>query len=93
MTFEDVIIECCMRKDFVKQYDRLKGSNLSRILLADTRPPIVRMIDEATGYDKELDKKTHEEMGEFIAFIFDTVWLRLVPETTEKPPIDSKTTS
>jgi hypothetical protein len=85
MTFEDVIIECCMRENFVKEYDRLRGSNLSRILLANTRPPIIRMIDEATGFDKELDKKAHDEMGNFITFIFEYVWLPLLPDITENP--------
>ena len=85
MTFEDCVIECCMRPEFIKQYDRLQGSNLARILIPqpDKRSPIERMIDKATGYDKVLtniDEQAHKEMAEFIGFIFEVVWLPLICE-------------
>jgi hypothetical protein len=75
MTFEEVVIECCQRRELIQQFDRLQGSNVSRILLPDTRPPIVRMIDEATGYDKHLDEQAHKDMQLFIAFIFEFIFL------------------
>jgi len=85
MTFEDCVIECCMTKDFVKEYDRLRGSNLAKVLIPqpDKRSPIEKMIDKATGYDKvrtNLDEQVHKEMTEFIGFIFEVVWLPLLPD-------------
>ena len=81
LTFQDCVLECCQNPQLIKEYDRLQGSNLARILCPepDTRSPIVRMIDEATGYDKilktNLDEQAHKEMQEFIGFCFDCVWL------------------
>jgi hypothetical protein len=82
MTFEEVVLECCRTPDLIKAYDRLQGSNLSRVLIPqiDTRPPIVKMIDEATGYDKvrtNIDEQFHKEFQGFISFCFECVWLPL----------------
>lgn len=77
MTFEDCVKECCKNTELVKQFDRLNGTNLSRILIADTRPPIVRMIDESTGYKRFLDDKAHEEMQKFISFCYEFIWCGL----------------
>jgi hypothetical protein len=78
MTFNDCVIECCKQPELIKQYDRLQGSNLSRILLTDTRPAIVKMVDNATGYDKVMEEKSHEDMQGFISFIFEFIWIPLI---------------
>jgi hypothetical protein len=80
VTFEDCVKECCRNSELVKQFDRLRGTNLSRILIADTRAPIIKMIDESTGYDKVLEEKAHKEMSMFIEFCYECVWLRLPEE-------------
>jgi len=79
MTFNDVLLECCQQKELVDQFNRLTGCKvLSNIY--DTRPPIVRMIDESTGYQKILDQKAHEDFTKFLAFVYDCVWIRLPVE-------------
>jgi hypothetical protein len=94
MNFNDCVLECCRTPKFIKEYDRLQGSNLTKVLIPqpDTRPPIVRMIDEATGYDKvrtNLDEQAHKEMQEFIGFIFDCVWIPLLFSVTNGEENDS----
>jgi hypothetical protein len=76
MTFNDCVLECCQHRDLIKQFDRLTGCHVSRVLL-DTRAPIVKMIDEATGYQKVLDEEAHGDMRVFITFIFECIWCRL----------------
>jgi hypothetical protein len=82
MTFQEVVLECCKTPELIKEYDRLQGSNLSRVLIPqpDTRKPIEIMIDEATGYDRvksNIDEEFHKEMLNFINFVYDCVWLPL----------------
>jgi hypothetical protein len=76
MTFEDCVKECFMTPDFVKQFNRLTGCKL----LEDNRTPIDRMIDSATGYDKEIDAQQREYFRRFLSFVFEFVWLRIIPE-------------
>jgi hypothetical protein len=80
MEFKDVVLECAMNKDFVKSFDRLSGTNVWRVVAQDTRKPIEIMIDNATGYDKVLDVKAHEDMQKFFDFVFECVWCRLPKE-------------
>jgi len=67
MTFYDCVIQCAGTPDLVKEFDRLTGHNL-----ADLKPRsgLDRMIDEATGRDKE-------GLEEFLRFVFDCIWTRL----------------
>ena len=74
MTFNDCVLECCKSHELIKGFNRLTKRNV----LTDTRPPIVRMIDASTGYQKELDKKAHEDMQVFMTFIFEVIWMPLV---------------
>ena len=76
---EPVDFECCLKEackygDLVAQFDRLTGRHVTRVLY-DTRPPIVRMVDEATGFQKVLDKEAQQDMRAFIAFVFEYIWL------------------
>lgn len=79
MNFQDCLTECCKHTELIKQFDRLQGTHLMRVF-HDTRPPIVKMIDESTGYQKELDKQAHEDMQKFIGFVFECIWMPLVSE-------------
>ena len=76
MTFNEVVLECSRTPELIKEYDRLQGSNLSRVLIPQSQTPIVRMIDEATGYTN-IDEQFHKEFQGFIRFCFECVWLPL----------------
>jgi hypothetical protein len=77
MNFEECVKECCEHRDLIQQFNRLTGRHvLSNIY--DTRPPIVKMIDESTGYQKELDSKAHDDFQAFIIFIFEYIWLPVI---------------
>lgn len=69
MTFEQVVLEVWGTPELMAEYRRLTGSTLG----ADTRPPIVRLIDDATGRD-------HWEANwqPFFEFVRDCVWLPLI---------------
>ena len=69
MNFQEVVIECIRTPGFVNAFNRLTGSKLG----IDTRTPIEKMIDEATGY---IDPQT-EDLRKFVAFVFEVIWLRL----------------
>ena len=79
MTFEECLRECLMNQELVKEFDRLQGTHLMS-LVRDTRAPIVRMIDKATGYQEVLDRQHHEDMQKFITFAYEYIWSRLAIE-------------
>jgi hypothetical protein len=79
MSFLDVVKTCATKKEFVKGFNRLNRSHL----FEDNRPPIVRMVDEATGFDKVRDQENSKAMQEFILFVYDAVWLRLPEDCFE----------
>ena len=79
ITFNDALLESCRTPELVKQFDRLVGTNVMGVLY-DKRSPIVRMIDDTTGYQKVLDQKAHEDMHQFISFVFEEIFLRLPRE-------------
>jgi hypothetical protein len=72
MNFQDCLKECCLNRDLVGEFNRLSGTNLTFI---DTRAPITKMIDEATGYQKVLDERQHQDMQKFISFCFEFIWI------------------
>ena len=49
-------------------------------VLCDSRPPIVKMVDDATGYQKVIDDLAHKEMQAFISFVFEVIWIPLLEE-------------
>jgi hypothetical protein len=65
-TFEDAVMECFTNKQFLVEYDRLIGTNLSKRL-----SPIEKAIDEAT-------KMRDVEMLGFIKFVDDFIWTLLL---------------
>jgi hypothetical protein len=77
MIFQDCLIECCHNQELIKQFNRLAGTN---VLAIDTRPPVVKMIDEATGYQKVLDEKATEDLKAFTVFVFECVWMPLIEQ-------------
>ena len=74
MTFLEVLKECLYNKELVFQFNRLTGCKLG----VDDRDDIDKLIDEATGYQEELDQEQMYYMDLFVGFVWDCVWLRLV---------------
>ena len=73
MTFEDVVMECWRNKDLMREYRRLHNSKIG----LDTRTPIERMVDEATGH---IPGPSTEEAFAFFDFVREFVWDRLPDE-------------
>lgn len=86
MDFMGVVAKCAMNDEFVKGFNRLCNCNLS---FKDTRPPIIRMIDEATGYPYPF-KIDNQELMKFAAFVWDTVWTRLPEDCFEYEIVEEK---
>lgn len=57
--------------DFVREYDRIRGTALSRL---GSRSGIEAAIDDATG-------RTEFEVKQFMADVADVIWHRLSPQT------------
>ena len=66
MTFRECLRECAANRDLLREFDRLKGTNLCEV---GRRSPMAAMIDEATGRDRDSCNK-------FIEFVYECVWLR-----------------
>jgi flagellin-specific chaperone FliS len=79
MTFNDCLLECVRTPELIKEFDRLSGSNVMEIFY-DKRAPIVRMIDDATGYNKILEENKSKDLMKFIEFVYEYVWRRLSSE-------------
>ncbi len=70
MTFGECVIECAKHRELVEQFDRLRGTKLSKV---GTGAPIERMIDEATD-------RYNDDAAKWVEFVWDFVWTRLPPE-------------
>jgi hypothetical protein len=73
--FANLVTYCASVPELVDQFNRLTGCNLGQ---SAKRTPLERAIDEATGYPGE----SEADMAAFVAFVHDTVWLRLPRVTT-----------
>jgi len=85
MTFQSVLMECMMKKELVEQFNRLRGFSLN--FIPKQSSGIVRMIDEACGFDdiKKLQAQNKpEELHEFIQFVFNCMWMPMMMEEFEK---------
>lgn len=60
--FESVLRQCAATPEFVAEFDRLTGSNLSR-----KGSPINIMVDDASG-------KTDADAGKFVEFVREFVF-------------------
>lgn len=74
ITFKDCIATCVNNREFTGNYDRLRNTRLSSL------GGLEAMIDKATG-------KQHDDLGEFLYFIYEYVWMRLPNETKEEGDI------
>lgn len=65
MTFIDCLRMCAKNAEFVAEFDRLHGTQLSKL---DKRTPLDALIDDSTGRDRESVKL-------FADFVWRFVWL------------------
>lgn len=66
MTFQECVLQCAANKELVAEFDRLSGTSLG-----ESRSPLDRLIDEATGREED-------EIKEFVKFVFLCIWLPLI---------------
>lgn len=79
MTFNDCLLESLQHKELIKEFDRLNNTNVMQIFY-DKRTPIIRMIDEATGFDKAQKPQLSKDLMEFIWFVYEYIWMGLPEE-------------
>jgi len=72
MTFEQCVLHCAANQDLLAEFARLTGHDLRQ----QARSPIVRMVDEATGYDRAA-------AAAFTDFVLETVWMPLTVEDAQ----------
>lgn len=71
MTFPDLLFEVAANRDFVREYDRLRGTCLSKL---GTRSALEAMIDSATGREEG-------DLARFVEDVYDLFWLRMPRDT------------
>ena len=84
--FEIVLKETLNTPNIIKEWNRLNNAHF----LEDNRPPVIIMIDEATGYQKELDKKQQQWMSEFAAFVWVAIFVPLMNDLGKEELIKQK---
>lgn len=75
LTYQDAVEAAFAHPEFMEEWRRLSGSTLG----LDTRSPILRLVDEATGHDPDA-----EQWVEFFNFVFKYVWLPMLLEQVEE---------
>ena len=65
MTFYGCLMECARNQELIKEFDRLRGTNLSL-----RGSPIEIEIDKSTG-------KLDSDLKLFVDFVWECVWRRL----------------
>lgn len=68
MSFVECVAYCLKNRELVSEFNRLTGLHL-----CEHRTPIVAAIDEACGYDSNV-----EAMDQFMEFVLISIWLPLV---------------
>lgn len=66
MTFEECLLECGKNAEMVKQFDRLRGTNLQL-----KGSPLELAVDDASG-------RLQSDVTLFSAFVYEYIWLSLV---------------
>lgn len=70
VTFWDCVVECARTPSFLAEIDRLASTKFSTF---GERPPIVQMIDEATGHDRAMAMQ-------FLWIVWEVVYSRIPKE-------------
>jgi hypothetical protein len=61
-------------RELVNQFDRLNGNQLSAVA---KRSPLEILVDQASGYDVEIEAMMQQTSLAFIAFVYEFIYLRL----------------
>ena len=64
MNFTQCCQECIANKELVHEWNRLTGHHLG-----ERRNPIDKAIDDACGYDPDM-----EAMPDFVNFVYEYIW-------------------
>lgn len=78
MTFRECVLKCAANMELVKEFDRLRGTNLCR-----KGAPIEQAVDDATG-------RYEQDAIQFINFVYDVFWLRLSDNVLEAIPSEGE---
>lgn len=78
MTFTECLLMCASTPELVAEYNRLTGASLG----IDARSPFERLIDDATGYAKELEEQERQDTAGFCAFVYHGIYKTLPKEVT-----------
>jgi len=65
ITFYECLMACAANRDLVREFDRLRGTNLSL-----KGSGIELMIDEATG-------RLKQDLQAFVEFVYEFIWVRI----------------
>lgn len=76
ISFETTLRACLNTPEFLNEWNRLTGCSLG----VDNRNPFDRAIDEATGFQKELDKEQKCYMHLFARFVWNSIYMPLLIE-------------
>lgn len=71
MTFEKCLMECAANQELIKQFDRLRGTNLQM-----KGAPVELMVDEASG-------RLADDVGKFVSFVFECIYLPVMAKADE----------
>lgn len=74
ITFTECLMEVASNEEIVKEFDRLRGTNLQF-----QGSNIERMIDEATG-------RIEHDLALFVEFVYECIWIRLPPDIRQSYP-------
>lgn len=74
MNFSDCLMECARTPQLVSEFNRLTGRHVGEKL---NRLPLIQMVDQATGYEEVLKAQQDDDLGAFIEFCHEHVWLTL----------------
>jgi hypothetical protein len=71
MTFTECVQICADDQELIKEFNRLFDARLG----VDNRPAIIKMVDEAAGYNPFTN-----DYIKFIQFVYQVIWLPLLDE-------------
>ncbi len=74
LSFEEALKESIKQPEMIREFNRLSGTHIGE----DSRAPIVKMVDEVSGYQKVLDEKAREEFHAFANFIYEFIYLPVI---------------
>ncbi len=71
MTLLECLFYCIEQKELVENFNRLNGTSIG----VDSRSAIEKSIDGVTGYLEVLAEKRNDEVGQFVNFVIEYIYL------------------